>query len=142
MKSNKQRRAELKAKRGKRAAKPAHILKSLPIGAVLVDVFSLAPAISIGYGEPEFVRRGYYIDQPFECQTCGEWQVWKASQQKWWYEIAKGSLKTVAQVMPPMSASRASASRGCQNSSPGRAGKEEGENYHAIITELSCGLFS
>lgn len=44
---------------------------------------------------PAFVARGYYVDWPFSCQDCGVWQVWTATQQKWWYECAKGNLHTV-----------------------------------------------
>jgi len=48
------------------------------------------------YGTPEFVARGYYIDFPFNCKDCGKSQVWSPSQQRWWYEIAKGDVWTVA----------------------------------------------
>ncbi len=32
----------------------------------------------------------YYYDIEFTCQDCGSVEVWKASQQKWWYEEAGG----------------------------------------------------
>lgn len=32
----------------------------------------------------------YYCDIEFTCQDCGSVEVWKASQQKWWYEEAGG----------------------------------------------------
>lgn len=38
----------------------------------------------------------YYSDIEFECDTCGRREVWTATQQKWWYEVAKGSLYTTA----------------------------------------------
>ena len=38
----------------------------------------------------------FYVDRPFVCRDCGESQVWTAKQQKWWYEIAKGHINSVA----------------------------------------------
>lgn len=38
----------------------------------------------------------YYEDQPFICKDCGKSEVWKASQQKWWYEVAGGLFETKA----------------------------------------------
>ena len=54
----------------------------------------LAPYNS--YGVPAFVERGYYVDTPFACAHCHVDQVWRATQQKWWYEVAKGDTRTVA----------------------------------------------
>jgi hypothetical protein len=34
----------------------------------------------------------YYEDLRFTCVDCGCEEVWTASQQKWWYEVAKGSI--------------------------------------------------
>ena len=34
----------------------------------------------------------YYVDQPFDCVDCRKSEVWTASQQKWYYEVAKGSI--------------------------------------------------
>ena len=40
------------------------------------------------YGSlPEF-----YLDQPFACRNCGKWEIWKARDQKWYYEEAKGHI--------------------------------------------------
>lgn len=58
------------------------------IDRVAVDVSRLRPNNS--YGVPDFVERGYYVERPFNCQECGALEVWRASQQKWWYEVAKG----------------------------------------------------
>jgi len=60
----------------------------------LVNVDNL-PGIYNPANYPDFVDRGYYVDWPFSCQDCGVLQVWTATQQKWWYETAKGSLHTV-----------------------------------------------
>lgn len=32
----------------------------------------------------------FYIDQPFICRVCGKREIWKARNQKWYYEEAKG----------------------------------------------------
>ena len=34
----------------------------------------------------------YYIDQPFTCRKCGKREIWKAKDQKWYYEEAKGHI--------------------------------------------------
>lgn len=56
----------------------------------------LAPYNS--YGVPAFVERGYYQDTPFACAHCHVDQVWRATQQKWWYEVAKGHVETRAKL--------------------------------------------
>ena len=38
----------------------------------------------------------FYEDVPFTCQDCGSQEVWTAEQQKWWYEVAKGSIYSMA----------------------------------------------
>jgi len=32
----------------------------------------------------------FYYDIEFTCQDCGSIEIWKASQQKWWYEEVGG----------------------------------------------------
>jgi hypothetical protein len=93
MKSGKQRRVEIVARRKKLALKrkvttTAVALKNTPYRMVPVNEELLAPNNS--YGTPAFVRLGYYVDIPFRCADCGKEEVWTGSQQKWWYEIAKG----------------------------------------------------
>ena len=34
----------------------------------------------------------YYIDRPFICRQCGKRQIWKARDQKWYYEEAGGHI--------------------------------------------------
>ncbi len=38
-------------------------------------------------GLPEF-----YVDQPFQCRSCGKREIWKAADRKWYYEEAKGHI--------------------------------------------------
>lgn len=98
IKSNKQRKAEIMAIRRKRrinaqtAAKPNPNLT--PPGSVPCDPSLLKPYNS--YGVPLFVARGYYLDIEFTCRDCGKHEIWKATQQKWWYENAKGNVESRA----------------------------------------------
>ena len=38
----------------------------------------------------------FYLDRPFCCRQCGKWEIWKALDQKWYYEEAKGHIDAVA----------------------------------------------
>jgi hypothetical protein len=38
----------------------------------------------------------YYIDRPFTCRLCGKQEIWRAEDQKWYYEEAKGHIDAVA----------------------------------------------
>lgn len=99
MKGNKQRRAEIKAKRLKRKVEKPTLTggeshKELPTGTAPCNPKNLAP-----YGHtPKFVERGHYLDMLFRCTSCGKQEVWHAAQQKWWYEVAKGNVKSYAKL--------------------------------------------
>lgn len=95
MKSGKERAKVLRARRAaKREKYEALKQKQLLASKVLVNHQLLAPTNS--YGRPLFFERGYYLDAPFKCKDCGKEEVWSASQQKWWYEVAKGDMFTEA----------------------------------------------
>jgi hypothetical protein len=101
MSSGKQRRSIIKARRTVRRAraealKPAQAPKPLPIGIAPVNEELLAPNNS--YGAPDFVYRGHYLDKPFTCAGCGKEEIWRATQQKWWYEVAKGFVYSTAKL--------------------------------------------
>lgn len=89
MKSNKQRRISLKARRKER--KPRDIKEGLREGSMLpvdpnkIVSKSVMPTIPL-----------CYRDKEFKCVDCGEYQIWTAKQQKWWYEEAGGEIETVA----------------------------------------------
>ena len=34
----------------------------------------------------------FYIDRPFSCRECGKEEIWRAADQKWYYEEAKGHM--------------------------------------------------
>lgn len=38
----------------------------------------------------------YYIDRPFTCRICGNHEIWRARDQKWYYEEAKGHIDAIA----------------------------------------------
>jgi hypothetical protein len=106
MRSGKQRRAEIKAARLRRAAAKIARLQAelrkrlLPptdtSSAAYVPVDPTSLAADNSYGVPEFVQRGYYLDMPFHCVDCGSLNTCTAAQQKWWYEVAKGNVWSMA----------------------------------------------
>jgi hypothetical protein len=58
----------------------------IPAGAVPADISQQVPNNS--YSAPP----SHYVDQEFVCVDCGRKEIWTALQQKWYYEVAKGSL--------------------------------------------------
>ena len=51
----------------------AAALRQLSRKHVLVNPANLGANNS--YGTPDFVKRGYYLDMPFNCKSCGVAQV-------------------------------------------------------------------
>lgn len=101
MKSGRQKREEIDKRRAAKATRAKKPIVQEPVGkrhwlkdSVDVSVDRLRSTKS--YGTPHFVERGYYLDQDFVCKDCGAEQVWTATQQKWWYEIAQGDVWTTA----------------------------------------------
>ncbi|MGW1422604.1 zinc-ribbon domain containing protein [Bradyrhizobium manausense] len=108
MKSNKQKRSEIAARKAAKreketilaaqAARKARLefLRSVGSrGEVPVDTTKLGSAGN-SYSVPAFVERGWYVPVDFTCKACRKAETWTAEQQKWWYETAKGSLFTTA----------------------------------------------
>ncbi|CAN5284479.1 hypothetical protein BH11PSE11_BH11PSE11_07750 [soil metagenome] len=92
MKSGKQRRMEIMAKRHARIQQQAHVTVYAlprPANSVLADHAELTHNNS--WGLPLF-----YEDRAFTCRDCGAAQIWTAKQQKWWYEINKGNIDSIA----------------------------------------------
>jgi Probable zinc-ribbon domain len=97
MKSGRQRRAEILARRRLRAriAKrtsfaPWREPDRVPMGALPANQGKLAHDNTYG------PRPRFYVDLPFTCIDCGKEEVWTAADQKWWYEEAKGKVATRA----------------------------------------------
>lgn len=38
----------------------------------------------------------FYIDKPFRCRDCGREEIWKAADQKWYYEETKAHMDATA----------------------------------------------
>jgi hypothetical protein len=38
----------------------------------------------------------FYVDQPFTCRNCGKREIWRATDQKWYHEEAKGHIDATA----------------------------------------------
>ena len=85
MKSNKQRRDEIKAARLARAAQASGKPTQAPMPgfAVAADKTLLA-SLNNTYG----LLPDFYVDRLFTCRDCRTEEVWTAKQQKWWYEVA------------------------------------------------------
>lgn len=62
----------------------------LPPGAIPADRSRQARASS------QCVRKDFYVEVEFTCVDCGCEEAWTAEQQKWFYEVAKGSLYATA----------------------------------------------
>ena len=61
-----------------------------PPEAVTADPSQQVPLSPYGSPKP------FYVDVEFTCRDCGRHEVWSASQQKWYYEVAKGTLYATA----------------------------------------------
>jgi hypothetical protein len=61
-----------------------------PAGAVLADEAQL------GHNNTYGLLPRFYVDKVVVCRQCGAEEVWPAERQKWWYEVAKGSINTTA----------------------------------------------
>ena len=64
--------------------------KNSKANAVRADVSKQVPINT--YGPP----KTHYYDVRFTCIDCSKDQVWTAEDQKWFYEVAKGSLHATA----------------------------------------------
>lgn len=100
MKSGKQKRAELKAARSKKAEKVRVMQAASPTVPRPNDFLPLgglfAPYAGQSYCVPSFIQQGGYAPIVFRCKACGVESVWTAKQQKWWYEEAHGNIWSTA----------------------------------------------
>ena len=67
------------------AALPQHVQQQHP-AALPADLAKLDHINTYGV-LPEF-----YVDRPFRCRDCGQEEIWRAADQKWYYEEAKGHM--------------------------------------------------
>ncbi|QMV72896.1 zinc-ribbon domain containing protein [Comamonas piscis] len=89
MKSNKQRKTEIKQRRWARMERQREValLPAMPHGALAADTQLLA----LIHGQ-SFCHVGYYVDISYHCCDCGATCVWTAQDQKWWCEQVQGNL--------------------------------------------------
>ena len=92
MKSGKQRRLEIMAKRRKKQR-----------GVDVFDQYQLMPKHAVKANHNNLIHNCtygsyplFYVDKEYECRDCNSHEVWTAKQQRWWYEIAKGNIDSVA----------------------------------------------
>lgn len=100
-KSDKQRRGEIKQKRLARAARLQAELSAPDVrwAAAAEGRAGIEPAdraLLARHNNTVGALPEVYLDAPFVCRDCGETQVWTAKQQKWWYEVALGSIDSRA----------------------------------------------
>jgi hypothetical protein len=131
--SGKQRRAEIVARRKQSASEtisvdPRSIRENWPKGAI--------PANFAGLGllHPYALAPYYYVDKPFVCRDCGIDQVWRARQQKWFYEVAKGALAaTAVRCLPCRRKERARKAKARADSLPGLLAKRAAKSKPAAM---------
>ena len=95
MKSNKQKRLEIKAKRLRKAKKLRELdttknVKTLPQSAIAANHDELKHNNTYS----SFPK--YYVDVPYICRDCGSEEIWTAKQQKYWFEVIKGNINSYA----------------------------------------------
>jgi hypothetical protein len=113
LKSNKQKRSELKARKAKKREKDS-IAAAVAAREARLEFFRTARARGelpvertklrsshYSYRIPAFVERGTYCPIEFTCKMCGKVEIWTAHQQKWWYEVANGDVFTTATMCRP-----------------------------------------
>lgn len=100
MKSNKQRRAEIKAHRLARAARlEAELRAPDRRGGALLRAPGMEPAdleVLGRHNNTYGTLPTHYLDRAFTCRDCGAEEVWTAKQQKWWYEVVHASIESRA----------------------------------------------
>ena len=89
----------------------------MPSDGIPADLGQQAPNNS--YAPPTFYR-----DYEFTCVDCGRREVWTAEQQKWWYEVAKGSIYSGAKRCRDCRAARKEAHRGTPRRPHAERGKQ------------------
>ena len=95
MKSNKQRRKEIKRRRLLRARTYQQVDSCTEASAPIPGMVA-ADRNALAHNNTYSLLPLFYIDRPFICRDCGSAELWTAKQQKWWYEIAKGHIDSVA----------------------------------------------
>jgi len=94
MKSNKQRRLEIKTKRRKR--NKAKKLEPFGLNSFLQLALIEAGREQLLHNNTYSFLPKFYLDKPFSCKDCGTKEIWTAIKQKWWYEVAKGHIDSTA----------------------------------------------
>src|SRR5689334_5847440 len=87
------------AVRGPRAR---DIAEAKRVAALHPDILSAHPSAvpadrsRLGHINTYGVLPEYYVDKPFQCRDCGKEEIWRAQDQKWYYEVAKGHIDATA----------------------------------------------
>lgn len=95
MKSGKQRRKEMTARRLQLRLSRAGVSKRSPWAGMTLNRVA-ADATQLVHNNTYGVLPTFYEDYAFTCRDCGSHEVWKAARQKWWFEVAKGAINSRA----------------------------------------------
>ncbi len=98
MKSDKQRRQKIKLKRASKAAFVKVELKDRIVMSAKASLSTIVKAdhFELAHNNTYGSLPEYYHDIVFNCIECRESSLWTATSQKWWYEVAKGSICSTA----------------------------------------------
>jgi len=85
-----------------RNPKPKELVEAKRIAALPLDIQRLHPSAlpsdpsNLGHIDTYGSLPEFYIDKPFRCRDCGKEEIWRAADQKWYYEEAKGHIDATA----------------------------------------------
>jgi len=128
MKSNKQRRAEIRTRRLERAARIEAQMRVPDQRRVpLQRAPGLEPAdldVLARHNNTHGPLPACYLDRAFTCRDCGAEGVWTAKQQKWWYEVMHGKIDSRAvRCLPCRRARRAAQAASREGGGANRLGE-------------------
>ena len=90
-------RKRLKEQKAERENEDERIRRrAISLGSPLIDWSKLYSRSVMGSFGVKTLGGRYYLDFKFCCQDCGKREVWKGSQQKWWFEEAGGEMEQIA----------------------------------------------
>ncbi len=96
--SNKRKRSELDRRRAEKRDRANSVAGAAAIGAgrvangVVLPEGAIAADLTKQRPNNSYSPKLYYTDEPIRCIDCGKDEVWTAERQKWFYEVAQGSI--------------------------------------------------
>jgi hypothetical protein len=85
------------AKRAQRARGRSGTAKLKPITKrALTEGVAVADLEQLAHNNTYGLLPRFYVDKVVRCRNCSKEEIWRATQQKWWYEVAKGNINSEA----------------------------------------------